>query len=375
MDDGIPKASDAAPVDLRSPITESRRKPSTRLGQSLKIRQRGILGHLISEECRRATRSVTLHTLDARQDVRQVEPLILHSGRASASTRSRMIGCKPPSVAMSTWHPRSSSRSAMRPPGNQGVVCGPTATSRSRSLFGPAVPRVTEPNTRTFTAPCRAAIRRISSRCARTICCANISMRDYHVGTPQRDPAGSNTHKGPQAGMSVPIHIHRRTNCRPLHRRGGHTASPARRRVKISARVDAELLAGVDTNVKRVGAAAAASTRRCASGLPASSIGRLLSNSTAPVHQRTSCVTGEQSRMQQHGTSFATATRSRRSLTPVRPEPRGHQPPRENRSMPSQSRSRPRPGAVGIGNMPSASSTNGVCTISSMYGEGVRYST
>jgi hypothetical protein len=50
------------------------------------------------------------------------------------------------------------------PPGKRTLWSGRTSTRRSTSLAGPASPLAMEPKTRTVYVPCRAAMRRISSR-------------------------------------------------------------------------------------------------------------------------------------------------------------------------------------------------------------------
>src|SRR5664279_2921011 len=65
---------------------------------------------------------------------------------------------------MSTRRPSSSSRSTTSPPGNHGGVRGPVSISKSMSLPALASPRAKEPNTRTRSTPCLAAIARIAAR-------------------------------------------------------------------------------------------------------------------------------------------------------------------------------------------------------------------
>src|ERR1035438_10020036 len=75
-----------------------------------------------------------------------------------------MSGWRVLSSAMSTRWPSSSSRSKSNPPGNHGGVRGPASISRSRSLSSLASPRAKEPNTRTRSTPCLAAMARIAAR-------------------------------------------------------------------------------------------------------------------------------------------------------------------------------------------------------------------
>jgi len=90
--------------------------------------------------------------------------VIFHRGTASFNTRSRTALWSPHSSTTSTGRPSSSSRSARKPPGKNGVLLGPASISKSRSLSFRASPRAKEPNTRMLVTPCLAAMARIASR-------------------------------------------------------------------------------------------------------------------------------------------------------------------------------------------------------------------
>src|SRR5262245_20499090 len=183
VDDEVSKVADSPPIDLGMLRLNGRRQTLSRLGECLQVPHDGILHHLISQEDRSSSDCVPSDPPDALKNVDKVEsivPRIHQSGRASASTRSRMTQWSVSSVATSTFTPNRSCRSSIRPAGNHALVSGPTSTSRSRSLSGPAVPRPTEPKTRTFVAPCCAAMRKISSRCARIASRTAISSTGYH---------------------------------------------------------------------------------------------------------------------------------------------------------------------------------------------------
>ena len=70
---------------------------------------------------------------------------------------------RPPALTTSTDRPRRASRSLQRPTWSSSDRPGSKSMRRSISLEGPAEPLATEPNTRTFDAPCAAAILTISS--------------------------------------------------------------------------------------------------------------------------------------------------------------------------------------------------------------------
>jgi len=75
-----------------------------------------------------------------------------------------MYQCRPTGSTKSTWRPRRSSRSLIRWQKSNRLRPSSISTKKSTSLSGRASPRATDPNTRTWCAPCRAAIRRTSSR-------------------------------------------------------------------------------------------------------------------------------------------------------------------------------------------------------------------
>ena len=59
------------------------------------------------------------------KNVSQIDTIVLQRGTASWRIQSRMSASSPRSVMTCTRRPRSSSSSAMRPPGNHGVGLGP----------------------------------------------------------------------------------------------------------------------------------------------------------------------------------------------------------------------------------------------------------
>jgi hypothetical protein len=94
----------------------------------------------------------------------QIEPIVLHRGVASASTRSLIYQCRALSLTTSTFRPRRSSRSCISSTWSIKLVPGSISTRMSMSLSGLASPLATEPKTRTLRAPCLAAMARISWR-------------------------------------------------------------------------------------------------------------------------------------------------------------------------------------------------------------------
>jgi hypothetical protein len=64
---------------------------------------------------------------DALHDVVEILGIVLHSGMASRRTWSRRSGLKAFSVTTSTSRPKRSSRSRVRPAGNQELVVGPAS--------------------------------------------------------------------------------------------------------------------------------------------------------------------------------------------------------------------------------------------------------
>lgn len=114
-----------------------------------------------------ADSNVALDGLDRLEDVPEVVGVPAHRATASRRTAGRRWGERDRSVTTSTRRPRASSSSCLRATKSRRERSGARAMRRSRSLSGAASPRAREPNTRTFRAPCRAAISRILLRCSR----------------------------------------------------------------------------------------------------------------------------------------------------------------------------------------------------------------
>ena len=93
---------------------------------------------------------------------------VSHSGTASQRTRSLIRGLMPRSLTTSTLHPSSSCKSSQSPAWSRRLRPAYTSTRRSMSLISSSSPLATEPKTRTLPAPSFAAMRKISSRSART---------------------------------------------------------------------------------------------------------------------------------------------------------------------------------------------------------------
>lgn len=105
--------------------------------------------------------------LDLFDGFRNVDHAVLvtsRSGTALFKTRSRIRGRRPLSLTTSTVHSRSSCYSSQRVAWSKRLLHGSMVTSRSRSLFSSGSPRATDPKVLTVRAPCRAAVRRMSSR-------------------------------------------------------------------------------------------------------------------------------------------------------------------------------------------------------------------
>jgi len=129
-----------------------------------------ILGLLIVEEKRATIPSVFKNPAHRILNVQEIDPIILHSGVASARIRASRYGLIPPSSTTSTRQLRSSSRSCWKPTWSNKLRSGAKSTNTSRSLSAVSSPRATEPKIRTFRAPCFVARRKISSR--RSLTCS-----------------------------------------------------------------------------------------------------------------------------------------------------------------------------------------------------------
>jgi hypothetical protein len=113
-----------------------------------------------------ARRGILKNPANARNHLLNVCALRFHSGTASRRTSSRIKWFTERRITTWTRLPSSCSRSAVKLPGNHGVVSPVTSIRKSTSLSGVSSPRATEPKIRTFPAPWRVASRRISSRCS-----------------------------------------------------------------------------------------------------------------------------------------------------------------------------------------------------------------
>lgn len=108
--------------------------------------------------------SVSRNSLNHFDHLDELFAIFSHSGMASRSTRSLIRGCKPCSVATSTGQPKSVCTSIKNPPRSRRLRPGSSSTRKSRSLSAVASPRAAEPKIRTFRAPYRRAILKISAR-------------------------------------------------------------------------------------------------------------------------------------------------------------------------------------------------------------------
>src|SRR5947199_7451203 len=134
MNQDIAKPGYSLPVNLWMSIFENLRQVLGRLGQDLQVSQHRILSLCIAQERFFALRHVLFDAVDTFADVDQVKLIVLHSGRASSSTRSRMYQCKPSGSTISTLRPRSSSRSCQRAVTSRRLRPSSTSTRKSRSL-------------------------------------------------------------------------------------------------------------------------------------------------------------------------------------------------------------------------------------------------
>ena len=94
--------------------------------------------------------------LDRFENIQEAFSIASHSGIASCSTRFRIRARSPFSVTTSTRQP-SALQLFQKSPKIEEARPGCKSTSTSTSLSDVASPRATEPKTRTFDAPCRAA--------------------------------------------------------------------------------------------------------------------------------------------------------------------------------------------------------------------------
>ena len=154
------------PGDFGMPLLVRLGNPLRRLAENLKIANDCILECPRGKDRIPAGCGILADSANALDDMLDVRALGFHKGTDSRRTASRIRGLNERRITTWTRRPRSCSRSAVKLPGNHGVVLAVMSTSRSTSLSGVSSPRATEPKRRTFRAPWRAAMRKISSRCA-----------------------------------------------------------------------------------------------------------------------------------------------------------------------------------------------------------------
>src|ERR1035437_3560352 len=135
-----------------------------RLADDLQMVYHPHLQHLVSFEPLPPTADPFLYPLDTVQDVLETAGVVPHRTTASSITRCRIRGFRPLWLATSTLQPSRFCNSSIRAAWFSNPRPGSNSTNRSTSLSGPSSPRTTEPKTRTFRAPWRAAIARICSR-------------------------------------------------------------------------------------------------------------------------------------------------------------------------------------------------------------------
>ena len=179
------------------------------------------------KEGKLSNRRVPLNFFDALKDVRNVDLLISQIGFASCKTLSRNNRCSDLSVTTSTDLPSSISRSIARPEGNHELV-GPTISiKKSTSLSGRSSHRATLPKIRTFPAPCRFAIWRISSRFAWTV--LRRLMLNARLAQAQTQSESTKTAAAlqPAPGVHHQSPHPARRESRQMHYRSG--SSPGRR--------------------------------------------------------------------------------------------------------------------------------------------------
>src|ERR1017187_10222405 len=135
-----------------------------RLADDLKVMHHPHLQHLVAIEPLPSTADPFLNPLDRVQDVLETAGVVPHRTTASSSTLCRIRCFRPLWLATSTLEPSRFCNSSTRAAWLSNPRPGSNSTNRSTSLSGVSSPRTTEPKTRTFRAPCRAAMARICSR-------------------------------------------------------------------------------------------------------------------------------------------------------------------------------------------------------------------
>ncbi len=124
-----------------------------------------VLHKLVGVESLTPRRCVLFDSRRGFEDIQESFPIVSQRATASASTRSLIRPLSPLAVTTSTGSPSRSERSASNSARSRRLRSLSKSTRMSMSLDSSAVPRATEPKSRTFCAPCRAASARICPRC------------------------------------------------------------------------------------------------------------------------------------------------------------------------------------------------------------------
>ncbi len=90
VDQNVPQAAETAPGNLRGPVTRLWREALRGLADDLQVPDHCILRLWVSHEGVPTVGCVRFYTPHAFQDVNKIEAVVVHSGTASATIRSRM---------------------------------------------------------------------------------------------------------------------------------------------------------------------------------------------------------------------------------------------------------------------------------------------
>jgi hypothetical protein len=154
MCEDVAKIGHIAPRDVRRGVSRFLGEMTGGVGQLFEIPLNGIEEQLRFEG-RFADLGIFFDPLDAEENIATMPRVAVHKVTASRSASALMSVSSICSVTTSTSRPRSYRRSSRNPLGNHGLWYARISTRKSMSLPSRASSRTTEPNTRTFAAPCR----------------------------------------------------------------------------------------------------------------------------------------------------------------------------------------------------------------------------
>jgi hypothetical protein len=161
MNQDMPHGDDLSPRDVRVSLAKCGGQFTGCLTDDLDVMNHSGMNEFVFFERAATSLGIPFDVLDRLQDLLLTVAIIPHKATASLSTSFRTTRRSQRSEATSTGRFSSRSKSRTNAAWSSKLRPSSMSTRKSMSLPRRAVPRATDPNIRTFRAPCRAAILRI----------------------------------------------------------------------------------------------------------------------------------------------------------------------------------------------------------------------